>query len=249
VARQKQQELTTGLEEARRKAATLQGTASVLDEERQIFAAQRAELESQVAASAKTATQLVEQSAAELAEYRASLDTAKQALAHAQERASSLEQQLSAGRADRERLCARVSEFEANAQQTGAQIEQLKQRLESTQEEAEDAVLKANRGHEEEASRARRELGNLLTERDNLAQQRDELLRRLSRISEEQKRLLDNLASTPQVMPPPSIVEERPPANIIEVNIPEVLPPESGNGIAIPRVRAMSIPPPKVHTL
>ena len=121
--------------------------------------------------------------------------------------------------------------------------------LSAAREEAEDAVLKANRRHEEESSRARRELENLQTERDNLAQQRDELLRRLSRIGEEQKRLLDDLATAPQVMPPPTIVEDRPPANVIEVNIPEVLPPEPGNGIAIPRVRAMAIPPPKVHTL
>jgi chromosome segregation ATPase len=249
TARLKQDELVASLEEERRKAAALQELDRQLLAEREKFAGQRAELENQIAASARTATQVVEQSAAELAESRAGIESLKQALNEAQERARVLEAQRSESHAEQDRMNSRISELDSAAQRSSAQVEQLRTRLESAEQDAAAALLNATHRQEEELSRMRRELALLKTERDNLAQQRDELLRRLNRITDEHKRLFDDLSATPQIMQAPAPAEEREPANVIEVTIPEVLPPEPANGIAIPRARAVAVPPPKLHTL
>ena len=224
---------------------------SALAQEREKFAREQAEMESRVAASAQTATQVVEQSAAELAEARASYEALQQSMAEVEGRAGDLARQLSDAQIAQQRAASRITELEASATRSAEQIEATLRQVAAARDEGEAALVAAGRRHEEQASRARQEIAALQTERDNLSQQRDELLRRLNRITEEHKRLLDDLTAEPRVVPPPaSAGEDFQPTNVIEVSMPEVLPPDqASNGIAIPRIRPMAVPPPRISTL
>jgi chromosome segregation ATPase len=230
-------------------SAALSQAQSMLAQEREKFTRERSELESRVAASAQTATQVVEQSAAELAAARAAYDALKKSMAEAEERAKLVARQLAEAHSAQQRADGKIAELQAAAKRSAEQIEALKQQVASAREEAEASAHRASSRVEDHASSARMEIATLQTERDNLSQQRDELLRRLTRVTDEHKRLLNDLTAEPKIVPPPAAMEEVPSANVIEVSIPEVLPPDKGNGIAIPRIRPMAIPPPRISTL
>jgi chromosome segregation ATPase len=87
-----------------------------------------------------------------------------------------------------------------------------------------------------------RELANSRLERDNLARQRDELLRRLSRTTEE-----------PRVLDEPGPAHDRheqlsPTPTVIEVE-PEVFTQEPERAVNLPRIRPVPVPPPRVGNM
>lgn len=126
-----------------------------------------------------------------------------------------------------------------------------KQDLEVALEDARTSVARAQAAEElsnREFEKRGSELSALQSERDVLAQQRDELLRRINHITEEHKRLMESLSTDPRVLPKPG-AEEEPPMNVIEVPLPEVLPPEPGTGVKVPMARPVAVPPPKIRTL
>lgn len=126
-----------------------------------------------------------------------------------------------------------------------------KQDLEATLDDARKSVARAQGVADSsirESEKRGSELSALRSERDILAQQRDELLRRINHITEEHKRLMESLSTDPRVLPKPG-GDEEPPMNVIEVPLPEVLPPEPGAGIKVPKARPVAVPPPKIRTL
>jgi hypothetical protein len=84
-------------------------------------------------------------------------------------------------------------------------------------------------------------------DRDNLAQQRDELLRRLSRITDEHRSLLDELVTPVPVNERPAR-PSTPTPTVIEVE-PEVFTLEPEKAVNMPRIRPVSPPPPKVSNM
>jgi len=96
-------------------------------------------------------------------------------------------------------------------------------------------------------------------ERDILLQQRDELRLRISRLVEEQNKLLDELAtqsSRPTVSPTDVIqkVRESRDSDVIDIPGAEVMtneaPEETArNSVRPPRIQPVPVPPPVVHTL
>ena len=86
---------------------------------------------------------------------------------------------------------------------------------------------------------------------DAAARQRDELARRLTRIADEQKRLIENFADPQTADPvqrsvrPATIVKQ----HVVEMTDADILPPQRDRPINLPPARPMHVTPPKVRTL
>lgn len=144
-----------------------------------------------------------------------------------------------------------LQEVEARESKLKEESSREKQDLEIALEDARASVARAQSAEElssRECEKRGSELSALQSERDVLAQQRDELLRRINHITEEHKRLMESLSTDPRVLPKPG-GDEEPPMNVIEVPLPEVLPPEPGAGVKVPKARPVAVPPPKIRTL
>ena len=128
-------------------------------------------------------------------------------------------------------------------------ISELEIQLVAQRDEGSVAIAEHRQRSNEETARLQQELLLLQSELEALVHQRDELLRRLARFTEEQKRHAEGRATEPRVVPMRPVAEEPAPTNVIEVPMPEIIPPESAGGIHIPHIRPVSVPPPKIGTL
>ena len=96
-----------------------------------------------------------------------------------------------------------------------------------------------------ELSDLRRDLAAAREESDHLAQQRDDLLRRLSRITDEHRSLLDEISPPSGAAAPRAARPSTPTPTVIEVE-PEVFTQETEKTVNLPRIRPVQIPPPRV---
>ena len=86
--------------------------------------------------------------------------------------------------------------------------------------------------------------------RDAAVRQRDELARRITRITDEQKRLLDGLADPETFDPGPrSVRAATVKPNIVEMSDADILPPLRERVITLPPARPVPVAPPKVRTI
>ncbi len=208
-------------------------------------AALRRELEEARKASSE-ATAAARKEAAAVAEELSQRDAAK----------ADLQRELAAAKADLQQarhaqaeLTADIDKMRAAASMTRGDWEQ---KLQAT---AAEGRLAAARLDEERTARSsasaeladlRRELAAARLEGDNLSHQRDDLLRRLSRITDEHRNLLDEL-STP-VPGAERPVRPMPTPTVIEVE-PEVFTQEPEKTVNLPRIRPVPLPPPKVSNM
>ena len=112
---------------------------------------------------------------------------------------------------------------------------------------------------EDVKQRTDRELARLRRERDVLVRQRDDLRTRITRMVEEQNKLLEELGTQPaRSRHHPSDVSPEPPpgreANVIDIHEADVVKDPgsedpSTSGVRPPRVRPVPIPPPNVRIL
>ena len=95
-----------------------------------------------------------------------------------------------------------------------------------------------------------RENAETKSAQDGVTRQRDELARRIARITGEQKRLLDDLADPATIDPGQRSVRSVPAKqHVVELSQADILPPQRDRAINLPPPRPVPVAPPKVRTL
>jgi colicin import membrane protein/SWI/SNF-related matrix-associated actin-dependent regulator 1 of chromatin subfamily A len=172
-----------------------------------------------------------------------------------------LEEKITAVSADRQRVVAEAEAARAaHARELAAAAEEARRAAAAREEAA--AKAEAERAlHVQEIARELEEARNDITalERENaaakaareaIARQRDDLARRIARITDEQKRILDDLAE-PEASEPgqrsvrPAVVKP----HIVELSDSDLLPSQRERVINLPPARPAPIAPPKVRTI
>ncbi len=219
-----------------------------------------------------------EQQLGELGDVRSTLDATRHDHEQAASRTAATERQLRDEIAalalkvehlvaDKQQMAARIEQIEiANRQQLAqsatdtaafaAERDGLRRELEAERFRREAELAKGLRESEErlrssaqEVSRIDQELARTRDQRDNIKRERDDLARRVAQITEQQRRMLDDIsgsfAQTPPSPPRPSVASTTHTASVIDVT---PVPQEESN-IHLPRVRPVQIRPPQVKIL
>lgn len=165
------------------------------------------------------------------------------------------EQQQSGGRSsemeskfreERERI---ESEFLARIDALTSARDAVFSDLEAERSGRQDAIAGALKEHEEalktaltELARIEQELARTRDQRETVKREKDELARRIAQITDQQKRMLDDMSTGLGNAPvtPPRVVAQ--PAAVFEVS------PEEAN-VSLPRIRPVQVRPPQVKIL
>ena len=219
------------------------------------------DLERKLEAAAHAAAESEERQKSDFARVQSALESErreneehKQRLAALQDdfqhRIRVIEEQLVAASTEKQSVAAQLhSEQEARSKAVAAAAEE-RQAL-SQQRDVAVSQLEAERTRRtEELAAVTRELEKTISDREQLARQRDELSRRIGRITDEHKRLLDDMSDTPEIDARQRSVrapEVKP--QIVDATDSISFPPEAERTVNLPPARPASVPPPKVRTL
>ena len=217
------------------------------------------DLEQKLADASVATAQKVERQKAEYAQMRSALDGARRENEQVKHRLSAssedfkrqvaaLEQKVSALNAEKQSMAAQL-QTDRDASQKAIAAAAEESRAVAMQRNAAIAQLEAESARQiEELAAVEREFANARTDRESLVRQRDELSRRINRITDEHKRLLDDLSDPGETDVPQRSL--RPPPvrpHVIEVPDTNLFRPESERVINLPPARPVNVAPPKVR--